>query len=168
MVMTRQQIADWLDEYFATANAKQGDLDTVPEIGKYFADELEFWMYTAPPFLVPPLSKDELLMTFVHPGLQEDLTPQYYVIDPDTMKAVVQFEIRFRHEASGKAWRKLQASAHYHLRAGTGGALQITKILYWTQSSNPEDDFESMYDVWAQAKLGALSALATRRLRQEL
>jgi hypothetical protein len=168
MTKTRQEISDWLDEYFDTANKKQGLLETVPDIGAYFAPELEFWMYTAPPFIKPPLSRDELLMSFVHPGLQEDLTPRYYAIDPDAMKAIVQFEICFRHEASGKAWPLLQASAHYHLREDPDGRLLITKIQYWTQSTKPEDDFDSMYEVWAQAKLEALSALGVKRFRGEL
>ena len=66
-----------------------------PSYARYFADDFQFWMFTPPPFFTPPLSRDELLLTFVHPGIHEKLTPKYYAIDVETLVAVVQFELCF-------------------------------------------------------------------------
>ncbi|MCL5735410.1 MAG: hypothetical protein M1274_07440 [Actinobacteria bacterium] len=165
---TREQIAAWLDAYFEAANDLQGPIESVAELRKYFADDFQFWMFTPPPFFTPPLSRDELLMTFVHPGIHERLTPKYYVIDLETFVAVVQFELCFTHKASGRSWRPLQASAHYHLHAGDGGEIKIARINYWTESHRPEDDYEPLFDLWTKDKEDALAAFGTKRLRGEV
>ncbi len=167
MSLTRQHIADWLDGYFAAANDLQGPIESVTGRRKYFTDDFQFWMYTPPPFITPPLSRDELLLTFVHPGIHEKLTPKYYTIDLDRTVAVVQFELCFTHKASGRSWRPLQASAHYHFRTGDGGELRIEKILYWTESHRPGDDFESLFELWNRDKEDALLAFGTKHLRGE-
>jgi hypothetical protein len=165
--INRDQIAGWLDAYFKAANDNQGPIESVAELRKYFADDFQFWMFTPPPFLSPPLSRDELLMTFVHPGIHEKLTPKYYVIDVDAMVAVVQFELCFTHKDSGRSWRPLQASAHYHLRLEKDGEIRIQKILYWTESHRSGDDFESLFDLWNRTKEEALLAFGTKHLRGE-
>ena len=167
MSMTRDQIAQWLDEYFAAANEQQGAVESVAYLRRFFTDDFQFWMYTAPPFITPPLDRDGLLMTFVHPGIYEQLTPKYYVIDVESLVAVVQFELCFRHEMSGKAWRPLQASAHYHLRVDGSGRMQIGKIQYWTQSHVAEDDYDSLFGLWDDAKQSALAEFAAKHMRGE-
>ena len=156
MNMTREQISKWLDAYFEAANRLQGGVESVAGLREYFAPDMQFCMYTPPPFMTPPLSREELLMTFVHPGIHERLTPKYYVIDVETMFAVVQFELQFRHAESGKTWPPLLASAHYHLRANADGGIVIGKILYWTQTHEAVDDFSSLYGLWNSAKEQAL------------
>jgi hypothetical protein len=167
MDITREQIASWLDGYFAAANDKQGPVESVAELRRYFSDDFQFWMFTPPPFFTPPLSRDELLLTFVHPGIHERLTPKYYAIDVETLVAVVQFELCFRHKESGKEWRPLQASAHYHLRVDGDGEIRIGKILYWTESHCPGDDFDSLFELWNRDKEEGLLAFGTKRLRGE-
>jgi hypothetical protein len=167
MSIARQQIADWLDAYFQAANDKQGPIESVAGLRPYFADDLQFWMFTPPPFITPPLSRDELLMTFVHPGIHEQLTPKSYAIDVETMEAVVQFELCFTHRASGKSWRPLQASAHYDLRADDKGGIIIGRIQYWTESHRAGDDFESLFELWNRDKEQALIEFGYKRLRGE-
>ncbi len=154
--MTREQISTWLDEYFEAANRLQGPVESVAGLSRYFAPDMQFIMYTPPPFMTPPLSREELLMTFVHPGIHEQLTPKYYVIDTESMLAVVQFELQFHHAESGKTWRPLLASAHYHLRQDADGEIVIGKILYWTQSHPGDSDFESLFALWTSDKEQAL------------
>ena len=168
MNSTREQIAGWLDGYFQAANDKQGPLESVTELRRYFSDDFQFWMYTPPPFFTPPLSREELLMTFVHPGIHEKLTPNYYVIDLQSLVAVVQFELCFTHKESGKTWRPLQASAHYHLRVDGDGKILIARINYWTESHRPGDDYEPLFDLWTQDKEAALAEFATKHLRGEV
>ena len=165
--ISREEISNWLDGYFADANGKQGAVESVAGLRKYFSDDFAFWMYTPPSSLTPPLSRDELLMTFVHPGLHEKLSPKYYAIDVSSMVAVVQFELCFTHQESGKTWRPLQASAHYHFTLDDSGAMKIAKILYWTESHHPGDDFDSLFELWNRQKEEALHEFATKRLRGE-
>jgi hypothetical protein len=160
MDVTYESLSKWLDTYFEDVNRNQGPIELVLNLKKYFAEDLEFWMYTAPPFVHPPLSREELLILFVHPGLHERLVPNYYVIDVKRMLVVVQFEIRFTDEISGTAFPPKQASAHYHLVLDEKGDLKIKKIQYWTQSF-AADVMASMYKAWNDYREKALVDLAT-------
>ncbi len=153
MGLTYESVLKWFDLYFEDIRKNQGDLETVPNLKKYFASDLELMMYTAPS--PPPrkaMSRDALLMSFVHPGLHEDLLPRYYVVDVKQMLVVVQFEIRFSDKPSGKIWSPLQASAHYHLTVDENQDLKIRRIHYWTEAL-PEDLFE----FWAKRRDEALT-----------
>jgi hypothetical protein len=160
MDLTYEKAIKWFDAYFEDVNRNQGPIETVPNLRKYFTPDFEFWMYTGRASMKRPLSRDELLMLFVHPGLHEALTPQYYVVDIKRMIVVVQFEIRFVDQSSGKAWPPKQASAHYHLVIDENDALRIKKIQYWTESFQP-DLFASLYASWEAYREKALVALAT-------
>lgn len=168
MTHTREQIAGWLDAYFKAANDLQGPIESVAGLRKYFSDDFQFWMFTPPPFFTPPLSRDELLMTFVHPGIHERLTPKYYVIDLASLVAVVQFELCFTHKETGKSWRPLQASAHYHLRVDGSGEILIDRIDYWTESHRPADDYAPLFGLWTQDKEAALAEFGTKHLRGQV
>ena len=90
------------------------------------------------------------------------ITPNYYVIDVNAMKAVVQFAIVFRDEKSGREWPVKQASAHYHLKSDALGGLQIAKIQYWTELFTEE--FAPMFEQWERGRAEALSGVwGTRR-----
>jgi len=158
-----ESIAKWLDVYFEDVNKQQGPIETVPNLRKYFAPELEFRMYTGRLSLEGPLSRDRLLMSFIHPGLHEEIVPQYYAIDERRMIAVVQFEVRFVDRITGKAWPPKQASAHYHLAADETGELKIKKIQYWTETF-PPDIFESLYAAWDSYRNKALTDMAVNYL----
>jgi hypothetical protein len=168
MELSREHIAGWLDAYFQAANDLQGPIESVAGLRRYFTDDFQFVMLTPPPFMTPPLSREELLMTFVHPGIHEKLTPKYYVIDLETLVAVVQFELCFTHKESGRTWRPLQASAHYHLRVADDGDLVIGRINYWTESHRPGDDYEPLFGLWTADRDGALAAFGTKHLRGAL
>jgi len=156
MDIAYEYILKWFDGYFEDVRKNQGDLKTVPNLKKYFTSDFELTMYTAPS--APPaksMSRDALLISFVHPGLQEDVVPQYYVVDLKQMIVAVQFEIRFSDRPSGKKWPPLQASAHYHLTVDNNKDLKIRKILYWTEAL-PADLFE----YWGKYREEALTAHA--------
>ena len=165
MEVTYENILGWFDTYFEDCNKNQGPPEMVVNLKKYFTPDFEFMMYTAPPFFTPPLSREELLMLFVHPGLHEALRPQYYVVDVKRMIVVVQFELQFTDEPSGKEWQPLQASAHYHLIIDENEDLKIKKIQYWTESS-PPDVTAPRYAVWAEYKEKALTDLAMDFIRK--
>lgn len=162
MKLSYDEIVSWLDSYFESCNKHQAGPDDVANLTRWFSPDLEFMMYTPPPFFTPPLSRQQLLMLFVHPGIREHLLPQYYAIDLEKSIAVVQFEIRFVEEASGRAWKPLQASCHYHLVQDGEGSIRIGKIKYWTQSHDPDDDFAPLFEKWMAAKDRALAEFAAR------
>ena len=161
-----ESIAKWLDVYFEDVNKQQGPIETVPNLKKYFAPDLQFCMYTGRLSLEGPLSRDRLLISFIHPGLHEEIVPQYYAIDERRMIAVVQFEVCFVDEISGKTWPPKQASAHYHLAVEENGELKIKKIQYWTETF-PPDIFESLYAGWDSYKNKALADMAVNYLANQ-
>jgi hypothetical protein len=156
MEFTYENILKWFDTYFEDVRKNQGALETVPKLKKYFAADMELRMYTAPSGPpVKPMSRDALLLSFVHPGLQEDILPQCFAVDTKQMVVAVQFEIRFSDKPSGRAWTPLQASAHYHLVVDEYGQLKIRRIHYWTEPL-PGDLFE----FWSKHRDEALAAQA--------
>lgn len=163
MELTYDNLVKWFETYFEDVRTNQGALETVPNLRKYFAPDLELLMYTSPS--APPakaMSRDELLLSFVHPGLQEDIVPQSYVVDLKQMAVAVRFEIRFRDIPSGKNWPPLQASAHYHLAVDEGKEWIIRRIHYWTESL-PGDLFE----FWGKHRDEALAVHALRYLNSK-
>lgn len=158
MELTREQLVAWFDTYFESCNKNQGPIETVVDLKKWFTDDFQFWMHTPPAFIKPPLSREELLMTFVHPGLHERLSPAYYVVDLKTLVVVVQFELQFANEHTGESWPPLQASAHYHLVQDQSGDLRIKRIEYWVESSPV--DLQDMFDLWSSCREKALVGLA--------
>jgi hypothetical protein len=149
---TYETISKWFDVYFEDVRKNQGYLKTVPNLKKYFTADFELMMYTAPASTPRPMSRDALLMSFVHPGLQEDITPRYYIVDMKQMIIAVQFEINFSDKPSGRKWPPIQASANYHLLLDDKNDLKIRKIQYWTETL-PEDLFE----IWNKRRDEALT-----------
>lgn len=156
MEITYENIERWFDSYFEACNKNMGPLETVSSLEKYFTPDLEFWMYTSLGFVKSPLSREGLLMLMVHPGLHEELTPQYYVIDLKRTIVVVQFQIQFNDEPSGKVWPPSQASCHYHLMLDENNDLKIKKIMYWTEVT-PPDEKALLYDLWNKYREEALA-----------
>jgi hypothetical protein len=148
MEWTYDSIAKWFEGYFEDVRKSQGDLETAPNLKKYFSSDMELMMYTAPSS--PPgkrMSRDDLLISFVHPGLYEDIVPRHYAIDVNRMIVAVQFEIHFMDRPSGTDWQPLQASAHYHLIVDENKDLRIRRIFYWTEAL-PED----LFDFWSRRR----------------
>jgi len=148
MEWTYENISKWFDAYFEDVRKSQGALETVPNLRKYFTSDMELMMYTSPsPPPRKPMSRDALLISFVHPGLHEDIVPHCYAIDVKQKIVAVQFEIRFADKPSGTTWAPLQASAHYHLIVDENKDLKIRRIYYWTEAL-PED----LFVIWAERR----------------
>ena len=138
MEITYDNLVKWFDEYFAAFNKNAGPLETVPNMEKYFAPELEFWPYNMPD-TTQPSSREDLLRTMIHPCLHEELTPKEYFIDLKRLVVVVKFQLQFNDEPSGKVWPAKLASCHYYLKQDENGELKITKIVYFTERASPDD-----------------------------
>lgn len=158
MELTYESVTKWFDGYFEACNKNQGPIETVRNLRKFFTDDFQFNMYTPPPWLEPPLSREGLLMTFVHPGMHEALVPHYYVIDLQRLIVVVQFQLEFVDQNAGTTWPPLQASAHYHLVPDDALGLKVKEIKYWTETS--KEDLSGLFEVWGACKDKALTGLA--------
>jgi hypothetical protein len=166
MELSYEEVSKWLDEYFKGVNKNQGTLEKVVRSKKYFTADFQFLMYTKPPFVKFPSSREDLLLLFVHPGLYEKLTPKYYVIDVKRMIAVVQFELQFIDEKTGAVCTPpLLASAHYHLAFENNG-LKIKKIQYWTEAA-PPGAIEDMIKLWIDSKDRELADLAVKYINAQ-
>jgi hypothetical protein len=156
MEPTYEYLTNWFDAYFDDVRKSQGAIETVPNLRKYFSPDMELMMYTPPKqSRGKSMSRDALLISFIHPGLQEDIEPKYYAIDMRRMIVAVQFEIRFSDKPTETVWHPLQASAHYHLAQDDKGELKIRRIYYWTEAL-PED----LFAVWAMRREEALTTHA--------
>lgn len=157
MELTYENIVKWFDTYFSDVYKYQGEISTVPYLKKYFTPDFEFCMYTSSAKNPDkPDSRDELLMTFVHPDFKEKIVPRYYVVDLYQLIVVVQFEIVFSDELTGQSWPAIQASAHYHLALDEKNELVIRKINYWTQVPVSDD----IFTLWGQRTSKALTEYA--------
>jgi hypothetical protein len=156
MEWTYENISKWFDVYFEDVRTSQGNLETVPNLRKYFTADMEVMMYSSPsPPPRKPMTRDALLISFVHPGLQEDILPRHYAIDVKQLIVAVQFEIRFADRPSETTWAPLQASAHYHLVIDKNLNLKIRRIYYWTETL-PGD----LFNIWAKRREEALTKYA--------
>jgi hypothetical protein len=153
MEITYDNIVKWFDAYFEAFNKKAGPLKTAMEMKQYFTPDLEFWAYNQPG--ERPSSRDGLLMSMVHPGLHEHLTPREYVVDLKQMIVVVHFQVQFTDQPSGQVWPPKQAIAHYYIRLDENKELKIKKILYFMEH-RPQS--ESTYKpLWAKYREQALA-----------
>ena len=168
MELTRENAVKWFDNYFDSFNQNAGPLETVPNMKKFFTDDFTFWPYNMPAGSVPmPSSRDQLLMTMVHPGLHEHLTPRDYIVDPQLMVVVVQFQLQFIDEVSGNKWPAKQASAHYHLVPDAETGFKIKMIKYFTESSAPETTSPTMRELWKKYKDKALEDMAFKWINSQ-
>ncbi len=159
MDFTYDNVVRWFNNYFESFNKYAGPLKTVPKMEKFFSPDLEFWSYNMAN-VKRPSSREDLLMTMVHPGLHEELTPRYYVVDERQKIVVVQFQLQFTDEPSGKVWPPKQASAHYHLILDENNELKIKKILYFTEVRTPEET-GNLRELWQEYRQKALSERKT-------
>jgi hypothetical protein len=158
MDITYENITSWFDDYFKAFNKNSGPLETVPNMQRYFTPDLEFWAYNMAG-AERPSSREQLLMTMVHPGLHEELTPREYIVDLKRLVIVVQFQLQFNDAASGKEWQAKQASAHYHMILDKDNNLKIKKIVYFTEAGIPGES-APMMEIWRKYREKALVGLA--------
>jgi hypothetical protein len=159
MKITYDNLVKWLDSYFETFNKYQGTFESVKKIGEYLSPDLEFHAYNLPGGMTN--TRDGLLLSMVHPGLHEHITPHEYLADVKKLIVVIFFEAQFSDIPSGKVWPVRQFSAHYHLGFDDNNELKIKKVYFFSEHRPAE---ESGYrELWLKYRE---QALAERRLSQ--
>jgi hypothetical protein len=152
MGITYNGIVKWFNAYFEAFNTNVGPLATVVKMKKYFTDDLEFWGYNQ--VGERPSSREALLMSMVHPGLHEHLTPLEYTVDLQQKIVVVQFQVQFSDAPSGKIWPQKLTSTHYHLVLDKDNEPKIKKIIYFMEQRPPEErGYRELWTKYRQKEL---------------
>jgi hypothetical protein len=162
MELTYENVVNFFDGYIKAFNKYAGPLETVPNMLKYYTPDFEWWSYGRPSVDRKPTSRDYLLMTMVHPGIHEELTPRQFIVDLKQMVCVVQFQYQWTDERTGTIMPPGEASAHYTFVLDENKDLKIKKLQYWTTGSLPATDGKpSILDLARQYREEVLVELAT-------
>ena len=153
MEFTHANIRKWFEDYFADFNRCNGDPKTVPNMEKYFTEDLQFVSYILD--VKRPDDREGLLKSMLHPGLLEELKPEEMIIDEKNKAAAVILRVQFKEEPTGTVFPAKHNCAHYHLVEDRNGELKITKISYFTEHRSPDEP--NMKDLMKKYREQALS-----------
>jgi hypothetical protein len=131
--LTYENMVKHMDAYFADYNRYGGDPKTMPKMLKYYTPDIKLYSYN--PKSEEPLNLERILQAMTHPGLHEEFTPNYYVVDEKSKVVVIYMQIQFTEVAIKKTYPAKQASIHYHLLLDSKGEVKFNKILFFTEAS---------------------------------
>ena len=137
MEFNYENVRKWLEDYFKAFNRYNGDPETVPNMEKYFSPDLQFISYILD--VKRPDTREGLLMSMLHPGLHEELTPEDIIIDERRKAVAVVLRVQFKEESTGTVFPAKHNCAHYDLAKDENGELNIKKITYFTEHRPPDE-----------------------------
>ncbi|MBN1191888.1 MAG: hypothetical protein JXA46_19205 [Dehalococcoidales bacterium] len=137
MELTYDNMVNHMNTYFADYNRYGGDPKTLPNMLKYYTPDIRLHSYN--PRSEEPLTLQKILEAMTHPGLHEEFTPNYYVVDEQRKVVVVQMQNQFTEEAINKSYPPKQLSVHYHMVQDENGDIKFNKILFFAEASQPEE-----------------------------
>ena len=154
MKFTHDNVRKWFEDYFADFNRCNGNPKLVPDMGKYFTDDLTFTSYILG--VKRPDDRDGLLRTMVHPGLLEELVPEEMIIDEKRMAVAVILRVQFKEEPTGTLFPAKHNCAFYQLVRGGEHGLQIRTISYFTEHRSPDEpDMKSLMKKYREQALSS-------------
>ncbi len=156
MELTYENMIKHMDQYFADYNRYGGDPKTLPNMLKYYTPDIKLWSYAMKEEALP---LERILQAMTHPGLHEEFTPNYYVVDVKRKIVVVQMANQFTEEAIKKSYPAKQLSVHYHMFQDKNGGIKFNKIQFFSEAGNPAEGVDMMammrkYNEKAQPKKG--------------
>ena len=137
MEFSHDNVRKWFDDYFADFNRCNGDPKTVPNMEKYFTEDLQFISYILD--VKRPDDREGLLKSMLHPGLLEELKPEDIIIDERNKAVAVILRVQFTEEPTGTVFPAKHNCAHYQLVEDSNGELKIKKISYFTEHRPPDE-----------------------------
>lgn len=137
MEFTHDNVQKWFDIYFAEFNMCNGDPEKVPNMEKYFSEDLQFISYMLN--VKRPDDRNGLLNTMVHPGLLEELKPEDVIIDEKNKAVAVILRVQFREESTGTVFPAKHNCAVYNLIEDGNSELKIRRISYFTEHRSPDE-----------------------------
>jgi hypothetical protein len=139
--LTYENMVKHMDQYFADYNLYGGDPKTLPNMLKYYTPDILLYSYAMQEEALP---LERILQAMTHPGLHEEFTPNYYVVDVQRKIVVVQMANQFTEEAIKKSYPAKQLSVHYHLLQDKNGDVKINKIQFFTEAGDPNEGVNMM------------------------
>ena len=139
MDLSYDNMVKFMDDYFIDYNRYGGDPKTLPNMYKYWTDDIELHSFTLNAHLDRPFYRDRILQAMTHPGLHEEFTPAYYVVDERKKAVVVQMKNQFTEEATGKSYPAKELSVHYYLVQDENQNIRVNKIMFFTEVAAPGD-----------------------------
>jgi hypothetical protein len=137
MESTYSRMSKWMDRYFADYNRYGGDTKTLPKMLKYYLPDIELHSYVLN--ARRPHNLERILFSMTHPGLHEEFTPNYYVVDVRRKVIVAQLRNQFSEETDGTIYPPKQLSVHYYLVNDRETGFKIEKILFFAET-RPADE----------------------------
>ena len=154
MEFTHDNVRKWFDNYFAEFNICNGDPKKVPNMEKYFSQDLQFISYMLN--VKRPDDRKGLLNTMEHPGLLEELTPEDMIIDEKNKAVAVILRVQFKEESTGTVFPAKHNCAVYNLIEDGNGELKIRRISYFTEHrSADEPDMKTLMKKYREEALGS-------------
>jgi hypothetical protein len=143
MEFTHDNVRKWFEGYFAEFNKCNSDPKKVPNMKKYFTDDLQFISYMLG--VKRPDNREGLLNSMVHPGLLEDLNPEEIIIDEKNKAVAVNLRVQFKEVPTDTLFPAKHNCALYQLIDDNSGSWKIKKISYFTEHRPPEEpDMKSL------------------------
>ena len=140
MELTYENMVQHMDNYFADYNLYAADNKTLPKMLKYYTRDIMLISYTLHPEKELPLEK--ILRAMNHPGLHEEFTPNYYVVDERRKVVVVQMINQFSEESTGRTFPPKQLSVHYYMVLNEKQEVKFNKILFFVEKVGPGEGDE--------------------------
>jgi hypothetical protein len=137
MELTYENMVNFMDTYFKDYNKYGGDPKTLPNMLKYYVPEIELHSFTLN--AVRPFYLDGILGAMTHPGLHEEFTPRYYVVDERRKVVVIQLMNQFTEESTNKSYPSKELSVHYYLTQDKNRDIKIYKIFFFTEPRPPDE-----------------------------
>ena len=154
MEFTHNNIRKWFENYFTEFNVCNGDPKKVPNMKKYFSEDLQFISYMLN--VKRPDDREGLLNTMVHPGLLEELNPEDIVIDEKNKAVAVILRVQFKEESSGTVFPPKHNCAVYNLIQDDNGDPKIRRISYFTEHRSPDEpDMKSLMKKYREQVSGS-------------
>jgi hypothetical protein len=148
--LTRDAMRKWFEDYFADFNRCNGDPALVPNMEKYFTEDLTFTSYF--PGVKRPDDRAGLLGTMVHPGLLEELVPEDMIIDEKDLAVAVNLRVQFREGPTGNVFPAKNNCALYHLVRDGDTGIKIRTISYFAEHRSPDEpDMKALMKKYREA-----------------
>lgn len=154
MEFTYDNVQKWFHDYFAEFYECNGDPEKVPNMAKYFTEDLQFISYILD--VKRPDDRNGLLNSMIHPGLVESLEPEEMVIDQKNKSVAVILKVQFKEESTGTLFPVKHNCAVYNVINDKDGNLKINKITYFTEHRSPDEpDMKSLMKKYREKSLGS-------------
>jgi len=140
MELNYENMVKFMDTYFEDYNKYGGDPKTLPNMLKYYTPDITLTSYTLHP--EKELDLERILEAMTHPGLHEEFTPNYYVVDEKRKVVVVQMKNQFWIEATKKIFPPKQLSVHYYMVQDEKKEVKFNKIRFFVEANDPSEGNE--------------------------